>query len=173
MLEAIADPKHERHAELTEWIDDDFDPHGGQAEWLAAEVDALARKWSRKPAGKRSRRKTGECISVCVARRWMGHNPAARLEDVVKLLELALGVAKMLDHVVRENTVKLRRGRSPISERQSVTLTASSAAARSPSSAACIGSTARHASIVVRMSSIGIPALRIATLANSAKRLQQ
>ena len=56
MLEAIADPKHERHAELTEWIDDDFDPHGGQAEWLAAEVDALARKWSRKPAGKRSRR---------------------------------------------------------------------------------------------------------------------
>ena len=56
MLEAIADPKHERHAELTEWIDDDFDPHGGQAEWLAAEVDALARKWSRKPAGKRFRR---------------------------------------------------------------------------------------------------------------------
>ncbi len=56
MLEAIADPKHERHAELTEWIGDDFDPHGGQAEWLTAEVDAVARKWSRKPAGKRSRR---------------------------------------------------------------------------------------------------------------------
>ena len=49
MLEAIADPKQER-------IGDDFDPHGGQAEWLTAEVDALARKWSRKPAGKRSRR---------------------------------------------------------------------------------------------------------------------
>jgi Plasmid pRiA4b ORF-3-like protein len=56
MLEAIADPKHERHAELTEWIGDDFDPHADQAEWLTAEVDALARKWSRKPAGKRSRR---------------------------------------------------------------------------------------------------------------------
>jgi hypothetical protein len=56
MLEAIADPKHERHAELTEWIGDDFDPHGDQVEWLTAEVDALARKWSRKPAGKRSRR---------------------------------------------------------------------------------------------------------------------
>ena len=34
MLEAIADPKHERHAELTEWIGDDFDPHADQAEWL-------------------------------------------------------------------------------------------------------------------------------------------
>ncbi len=56
MLEAIADPKHERQAELTEWIGDDFDPHADQAEWLTAEVDALARKWSRKPAGKRSRR---------------------------------------------------------------------------------------------------------------------
>jgi hypothetical protein len=56
MLEAIADPKHERHAELTEWIGDDFDPHGDQVEWLTAEVDARARKWSRKPAGKRSRR---------------------------------------------------------------------------------------------------------------------
>ena len=56
MLEAIADPKHERHAELTEWIADEFDPHADQAEWLTAEVDALARKWSRKPAGKRSRR---------------------------------------------------------------------------------------------------------------------
>ena len=56
MLEAIADPKHERHAELTEWIGDDFDPHGDQAEWLIAEVDALARKWSHKPAAKRSRR---------------------------------------------------------------------------------------------------------------------
>ena len=44
------------HAELTEWIRDDFDPHGGQAEWLTAEVDALARRWSRKRAGKRSRR---------------------------------------------------------------------------------------------------------------------
>jgi hypothetical protein len=50
MLEAIADPKHERHAELTEWIGDDFDPHGDQAKWLTAEVDALARKWSRESA---------------------------------------------------------------------------------------------------------------------------
>jgi hypothetical protein len=32
MLEAIADPKHECHADLTEWIGDDFDPRADQAE---------------------------------------------------------------------------------------------------------------------------------------------
>ena len=42
--------------------------------------------------------------------------------------------------------------------------TASSAAERSSSSVPCTGSTARHASIVVRTSSTPIPALRIATL---------
>jgi hypothetical protein len=56
LIEAIKDPKHERHDELTEWIGDDFDPHADQAEWLTAEVDALAKKWSRKPASKRARR---------------------------------------------------------------------------------------------------------------------
>jgi len=56
LIEAIKDPKHERHDELTEWIGDDFDPHADQAEWLTAEVDALAKKWSRKPASKLARR---------------------------------------------------------------------------------------------------------------------
>jgi hypothetical protein len=55
LLEVLNNPKHERHAELTEWIGDDFDPNADQAEWLTAEVHALARKWSRKPAGKRTR----------------------------------------------------------------------------------------------------------------------
>jgi Plasmid pRiA4b ORF-3-like protein len=36
LIEAIKDPKHERHDELTEWIGDDFDPHADQAEWLTA-----------------------------------------------------------------------------------------------------------------------------------------
>ena len=31
LLEAIKDPKHERHAELTEWIGDDFDPHADRS----------------------------------------------------------------------------------------------------------------------------------------------
>jgi hypothetical protein len=56
LLEAIKDPEHERYAELTEWIGNDFDPTADQAEWLTAEVDALAKKWSRIPASKRTRR---------------------------------------------------------------------------------------------------------------------
>jgi len=57
LLEVINDPKHERYAELTEWIGDDFDPNADNAEWLTAEVAALAKAWSRKPANnKRPRR---------------------------------------------------------------------------------------------------------------------
>jgi Plasmid pRiA4b ORF-3-like protein len=48
LLDAIADPKHERHAELTEWVGDDFDPEADQAEALIAEVAALAKSWARK-----------------------------------------------------------------------------------------------------------------------------
>ena len=48
-------------------------------------------------------------------------------------------------------------------------LTASSAAERSSTSAACTGITARQASTVLRMSLTGILALRIATLLNSAR----
>ena len=54
-LEAIGNPKHERHAEYAEWIPDDFDPNV-VPEWLASEVAALAKRWSRKPAAKRARR---------------------------------------------------------------------------------------------------------------------
>ena len=56
LLEAIKDPRHERHAELTEWIGDDFDPGAVDPQWLTGDVVALARKWSRKPAAKRARR---------------------------------------------------------------------------------------------------------------------
>ena len=55
-LEAIKDPKHERHSEFTEWIGDDYDPVAVDPEWLTAEVAALAKKWTRKPAPKRPRR---------------------------------------------------------------------------------------------------------------------
>lgn len=54
-LEAISDPKHERHAEFKEWLSDDFDPNIVDAGWLAAEVAVLAKRWSRKPAAKRQR----------------------------------------------------------------------------------------------------------------------
>ena len=55
LLEAIKDPTHERHAELAEWVGDDFDPDADDAESLTAEIAALAKAWSRKPANKRAR----------------------------------------------------------------------------------------------------------------------
>ena len=57
LLDAIKNPKHERHAELTEWIGDDFDPAADLAEALTAEVAALAKTWFRKSASTRTRRR--------------------------------------------------------------------------------------------------------------------
>jgi hypothetical protein len=54
LLAALADPRHERHAGLAEWIGHDaFDPHHADLAALAREVQALAKRWSRKPAVKR------------------------------------------------------------------------------------------------------------------------
>lgn len=53
LLEAIADPKHERHAELSEWIAEDFDPNEAPTLRLADEVASLAKSWSRSPRAKR------------------------------------------------------------------------------------------------------------------------
>ena len=54
-LDAIGNPKHERHAEVKEWLADDFDPNLVDARWLAEEVTTLAKRWSRKPAARRPR----------------------------------------------------------------------------------------------------------------------
>jgi hypothetical protein len=54
-LEAIADSTHERHAEITEWYDADFDPHVVNIEAIKRELATLAKRWSR-PARKRSAR---------------------------------------------------------------------------------------------------------------------
>jgi len=54
-LEAIRDPEHERHSEFSEWIGDDFDANAVDTEWLIDEVAKLAKRWSRKPASRRSR----------------------------------------------------------------------------------------------------------------------
>ena len=56
LMEAIDDPTHERHADLGDWIPDGFNPAIANTKWHADEVAALAKKWSRKPAGKRPRR---------------------------------------------------------------------------------------------------------------------
>ena len=55
-LKAIHDPKHERHAEFKEWTADDFDANVVDAEGLAEEVAALAKRWSRKSPAKPTRR---------------------------------------------------------------------------------------------------------------------
>lgn len=55
-IEALADPSHERHAELAEWTGGSFDPLAADIDARARAVDALARKWSRK--AKPTRKKT-------------------------------------------------------------------------------------------------------------------
>jgi len=43
-LEAIKDPNHERHAELRDWIEDDFDPMVVDSDRLAGALTALAKQ---------------------------------------------------------------------------------------------------------------------------------
>ena len=52
-LEAIADPKHESHAEVVQWVGAPFDPNTIDFDEHAKAVEALAKAWSRKPAIKR------------------------------------------------------------------------------------------------------------------------
>jgi hypothetical protein len=49
-LEAIADPKHERHEDCREWMPENFDPKIVDTSWLADELMILAKRWSRKTA---------------------------------------------------------------------------------------------------------------------------
>jgi hypothetical protein len=49
LLDVLANPKHKRHAEMTEWHGTPFNPRDAGTQNLADAVDALARKWSRKP----------------------------------------------------------------------------------------------------------------------------
>ena len=49
------DPKHERHAEVTEWIDGPFDPDLVEVEEHAQALAALAKQWSRKATTSRKR----------------------------------------------------------------------------------------------------------------------
>jgi hypothetical protein len=55
LLEAIADPSHERHSELKEWLADDFNPHVVDVDWLSEDVAYLAEQWSRRTPVKRRR----------------------------------------------------------------------------------------------------------------------
>jgi len=53
LLDALADLAHENHAEMKEWIGEDFDPNAVNVERLADDVAALAKTWARKPPIKR------------------------------------------------------------------------------------------------------------------------
>jgi hypothetical protein len=53
LLEVLADPNHERHAEMAEWVDAPFDPAAPAIDLHQRAVEALARKWAPKPVGKR------------------------------------------------------------------------------------------------------------------------
>lgn len=48
-LAAIRDPRHERHAEITEWHSADFDPAVVDVDKIQRVFAALARRWSRAP----------------------------------------------------------------------------------------------------------------------------
>ncbi|HXE31495.1 MAG TPA: plasmid pRiA4b ORF-3 family protein [Terriglobales bacterium] len=50
LLEALADPNHERREELEYVVESGFDPNLVDVATLAAEVAALAERWSRNPA---------------------------------------------------------------------------------------------------------------------------
>jgi hypothetical protein len=53
--EAIADPQHERHAEMREWCGEDFDPNALDNEGHANALATLARQWARKHPVKRKK----------------------------------------------------------------------------------------------------------------------
>ena len=53
LLDAIADPAHENHAEMKEWVGEPFDPKAVDVEALADDVAALAKAWARKPPARR------------------------------------------------------------------------------------------------------------------------
>lgn len=48
-LAAIRDPRHERHAEITQWHSADFEPAVVDVETIERDIAALAKRWSRSP----------------------------------------------------------------------------------------------------------------------------
>ncbi len=52
LLAAIADPQHERHAEIREWLDEDFDPTAVDVAAIDQALTALATKRTRKITAK-------------------------------------------------------------------------------------------------------------------------
>jgi hypothetical protein len=53
LLDALADPNHEEHAEKLEWVGKNFDPGNVNASILAEAVHTLAQKWRRRTASRK------------------------------------------------------------------------------------------------------------------------
>ncbi len=54
-LDAVADPAHERHAELLEWVDHDFDPDRLDATAHQRALQVLAKRWNKTPRVKKTK----------------------------------------------------------------------------------------------------------------------
>ena len=55
-LAAHTNPKHERYAELAEWMEPGtFNPNDTDLDALKRDVQALARRWARKPSVRKTR----------------------------------------------------------------------------------------------------------------------
>jgi hypothetical protein len=54
-LDAIADPDHEQHDDMTEWYGADFDPEDVPLDHLEAAVADLAARWTRTPRRRKSK----------------------------------------------------------------------------------------------------------------------
>jgi Plasmid pRiA4b ORF-3-like protein len=54
MIEALGDPKHERHEEMREWAGEEFDPHDFDVERLKDHVAELAKRSTKKPSRKKT-----------------------------------------------------------------------------------------------------------------------
>lgn len=55
MLLALADPLHEDHAEMLDWIGDEFDAEGVDLDQINAELSDLAASWARATPARRKR----------------------------------------------------------------------------------------------------------------------
>jgi len=56
-LAALADPEHEQHAEMLEWVQGNFDPHQVDFAVRQSAVDELAKRWKPRPPSPRTKTK--------------------------------------------------------------------------------------------------------------------
>lgn len=59
LFAALADPGHDRYAELREWVGEDFDPHVVDVAHISQMLLKLGRRWQRTPRSKKAPRKPG------------------------------------------------------------------------------------------------------------------